>query len=114
MSQALNTLLAALQFYQNHDQGEPSNRTDEIHELAVGPDDDISLDETGIAELMETLRQPCQHKREKQVGDTAEGMGHVIVYWCPDCGSLRKSMTNWKCTEYPREIPELLIQKVLP
>jgi hypothetical protein len=47
----------------------------------------------------------CSHRRRIYVADTAEGMGHIAVYWCPDCGGLKKRMTNWKFTDYPWQIP---------
>jgi hypothetical protein len=47
----------------------------------------------------------CSHRNRRDVGDSAEGMGHIIIYWCPDCGALKRTMTNWKCTDYPWEIP---------
>lgn len=47
------TILAALQHYIETGQGDPSNRTDRVHELACGPGDSvISLDDAGIRELM--------------------------------------------------------------
>ena len=58
-NQDFNTIIAALAFYREHEQGEPANRTDEIHELACGEargmDEDISLDDDGIRELIERL-----------------------------------------------------------
>jgi hypothetical protein len=48
---------------------------------------------------------PCSHRNRRDVGDSADGMGHIIVHWCPDCGALKRTMTNWKCTDYPWEIP---------
>lgn len=50
------TILAALRFYQQHGQGNPDNRSDEIHEIATGGNDDLtSLDEEGIDGLCEHL-----------------------------------------------------------
>lgn len=48
------TLIAALRFYQQHGQGDPMNRSIEIHDLAEAGGDVISLDDDGIEEL-------CQH-----------------------------------------------------
>ncbi len=51
------TILAALQHYIETGQGDPSNRTDRVHELACGPGDSvISLDEAGIRELMANVQ----------------------------------------------------------
>jgi hypothetical protein len=105
MKQTLNTILAALRFYQLAEQGDPVNRTDEIHNIATGNDEDVSLDEAGIDALITEIKTPCEHKPETYVGETAEGAGRINVYWCPECGSLRKSMIDWKCTQYPRQIP---------
>lgn len=55
MQQQLNTILAALRFYQQQGQGTPSNRSDEIHDIATNGDCDISLDDSGIDELCEAL-----------------------------------------------------------
>jgi hypothetical protein len=51
----LNTIIAALRFYQGKGQGDPANRSVEIHELAVGDDDDVSLDASAIDDLCEKL-----------------------------------------------------------
>jgi hypothetical protein len=49
------TILAALRFYQENGQGDPANRSLDIHEIATNGDDVISLDEKGIDELCEML-----------------------------------------------------------
>ena len=53
--QALATVLAALRFYQERGQSEPSNRSAAIHEIATGGDALISLDNAGIDALCERL-----------------------------------------------------------
>jgi hypothetical protein len=53
--QDLATVLAALRFYQEHGQGDPANRSDQIHDLATNCDQVVSLDEDGIDELCERL-----------------------------------------------------------
>ena len=50
-----NTIMAALRYYQEKGQGEPSNRSDAIHDLATGGDEDISLNDEGIDDLCERL-----------------------------------------------------------
>lgn len=55
MSQELNTILAALRYYQENGQGEPANRSDAIHDLATDNDTDISMDAAGIDELCARL-----------------------------------------------------------
>ncbi|HHA2676641.1 TPA: hypothetical protein ACOECQ_002765 [Stenotrophomonas maltophilia] len=50
------TILAALRYYQQHGQGSPENRSDEIHEIATGGDEGLtSLDDEGIDDLCEHL-----------------------------------------------------------
>lgn len=50
------TVMAALRFYQQHDQGEPGSRSDEIHDLATnGGEVMSSLNADGIDELCERI-----------------------------------------------------------
>lgn len=51
----LSTILAALRFYQEHGQGDPANRSDELHELATCGGECISLDDSAIDELCERI-----------------------------------------------------------
>jgi len=51
----LATILAALRFYQMEGQGEPTNRSDDIHLIATDGDSQISLDAEGIDALCERL-----------------------------------------------------------
>lgn len=51
----VNTLLAALRYYQEHGQGEPANRSLEIHDIATGNDSQVSMDANGIDDLCEAL-----------------------------------------------------------
>ena len=53
--QELNTVLAALRFYQEHDQGDPARRSDRIHEIATGCGENVSLDDQGIDDLCDKL-----------------------------------------------------------
>jgi len=48
----------------------------------------------------------CQHIRARWVGTTCEGLGTVLVTWCPECGALKRTMTNWRYTDYPWELPQ--------
>lgn len=50
-SEELGTILAALRFYQQHDQGNPYARKDDIHAIATNNDDHTSLDAEGIDDL---------------------------------------------------------------
>ena len=60
-NQDFNTIIAALAFYREHEQGEPANRSDEIHELACGEapgmSESISLDKDGIENLISWLKE---------------------------------------------------------
>lgn len=47
----LATILAALRFYQAGGQGDPANRSDDIHNIATDLDEEISLDDGGIDRL---------------------------------------------------------------
>ena len=55
--QDLNTILAALRFYQEHGQGEPSNRSEAIHDIATNGGDAISMDDAGIDDLCERINE---------------------------------------------------------
>ena len=54
-SQEFNTILAALRFYQENDQGTPSSRSDAIHDLATNGDAEVSLDNDAIDGLCERI-----------------------------------------------------------
>ena len=47
------TLLAALRYYQHGGQDEPSNRADDIHDIATDHGHVTSLDNAGIDDLCE-------------------------------------------------------------
>jgi hypothetical protein len=53
----LSTILAALRFYQEKGQGDPANRSDEIHDLATSGDEVTSLDDAGIDALCERINR---------------------------------------------------------
>jgi hypothetical protein len=53
----LATLLAALRFYQQAGQGDPSNRSDVIHVIATDGDTQISLNTDGIDALCERINR---------------------------------------------------------
>lgn len=52
-----NTILAALRYYQWNGLGDPANRSNDIHEIAIDGDE-ISLDEAAIDALCERLNCP--------------------------------------------------------
>lgn len=51
----LNTILAALRYYQESGMGEAGNRSDAIHDIATDNGNDTSLDNEGIDALCEAL-----------------------------------------------------------
>lgn len=54
-AQELNTILAALRFYQEEEMTEPDNRSDAIHDIATNGDQETSMDDQGVDELCEKL-----------------------------------------------------------
>ncbi len=53
----LNTILAALRFYQERGMGDPHFRSDAIHDIATNGGDDVSMDSEAIDDLCERLNQ---------------------------------------------------------
>lgn len=53
--QERNTILAALRFYQAKGQGDPVNRSSDIHDIATNGDTEASMDDEGIDGLCEKL-----------------------------------------------------------
>ncbi len=53
--QEFHTIIAALRFYQEMGQGEPANRSDDIHDLATNGEETVSLDAEGIDDLTERI-----------------------------------------------------------
>lgn len=58
--QEFHTIVAALRFYQEKGQGEPENRSDQIHDLATDGDNTVSLDAIGIDDLTERINTTYQ------------------------------------------------------
>ena len=50
------TVLAALRYYQEHDQGNPDSRTDAIHEIATDSGTLVSLDGEAIDQVCTTIK----------------------------------------------------------
>ena len=48
----------------------------------------------------------CKHENKIEVGSSQEGMGDIIVEWCPECGGLKRTMTNWECRNYRWRLPK--------
>ena len=53
----------------------------------------------------------CKHKNATEVGQTHKDHGHIIVKWCPECGALKRTMTNWQYTDYPWQSPKKIEKK---
>jgi len=51
----IDTILAALRYYQENGQGDPANRSDDLHDLATRGGESISLDSDGIDDLCERI-----------------------------------------------------------
>ena len=55
LAPALCTIIAALRYYQENGQGDPSNRSCHIHDIATNCEEGISLDAEGIDALCQAL-----------------------------------------------------------
>lgn len=66
------TILAALRFYQNAGQGDPENRQDWIHEIAVSCAEETSLDAVGIDTLCEKINMDCAFYTPAEIVITVE------------------------------------------
>jgi len=81
------TILAALRYYQENDQGEPASRSDAIHNIATDCDKVISLDEKGIDELCEHINTDKAPQQAIQKAYSALGvvkLDRKIRYWLKD------------------------------
>ena len=58
----LDTILAALRFYQQNGMCEPENRSDAIDEIATSNGDEVSLDADSLDNLCERLNCPAKPK----------------------------------------------------
>lgn len=93
MNQQTNTIIAALQLWLDMNMGEPAARPDHLHELAVGPDDDTSLDEAGVTYLLRSI----------QSGEIVLTTGRKPVMHVPD-------LTMWpKATQHHGLLASLLV-----
>ena len=54
-AQELNTILAALRFYQEEEMTEPDNRSDAIHDIATNGNQETSMEDEGVDSLCEKL-----------------------------------------------------------
>lgn len=79
------TVLAALHAYQLAGMGEPSNRTDEIHEIATDNGEVSSLDDAGIDELCRQLRDGLSATPEH--GDSLHAVLELLDAVTADYGS---------------------------
>ncbi len=53
------------------------------------------------------IKKRCLHSKREEIGQTSEGLGTVLLYWCPDCGALKRTMTNWEYRNYSWQIPKM-------
>lgn len=53
--QEFSTMLAALRYYQEHGQGDPDNRSDAIHAIAIDNEFETSMDAGEIDQLCERI-----------------------------------------------------------
>lgn len=52
------TMRAAIEVYDQHEMGDPANRTDAVHAIATGGNNSvISLDSDGVASLVDLMRE---------------------------------------------------------
>lgn len=54
--QEISTIIAALRFYQEYDQGNPDKRSNWIHNIATDGDSTVSLDDCGVSQLVDKLQ----------------------------------------------------------
>lgn len=47
----------------------------------------------------------CAHSKPRKVGVDHEGAGTILAFWCPECGALNRTMTNWKYKDYGWDLP---------
>lgn len=83
--QQFHTIIAALCFYQEYRQVEPSRRTDWIHELATNGDEVTSLDGEGVDTLVNQINtaEPSDAVNVNGVSvtvDTGESDGTKVVF----------------------------------
>lgn len=49
----------------------------------------------------------CSHAKAEEIGASREEIGNISLRWCPQCGALKRTMTNWKYTDHPWQSPTL-------
>jgi hypothetical protein len=62
-AQDMLTILAALAYYHEMGMGEPKNQFDHIHAIASNNDEDVSMDTTGIENLMRRLNKSLVNQK---------------------------------------------------
>jgi hypothetical protein len=76
LGQALNTILAALRYYQRAGQGEPKSRNDEIHRIATDDDGTVSLDAVAIDRLCEDVNAGALELVRRKAPAPNDGASH--------------------------------------
>jgi hypothetical protein len=107
----LSTILAALRYYQEHHQDEPSERTDRIQAIATNDDTETSLDDDGIDVLCMRINTSGTHDAQLDrfrnmylcPGNLLGRVKHAPRTWT-DCSP---SMNNDKCSVCNAEIEPL-------
>lgn len=87
----LNTILAALRFYQESGMGEPANRPQHINDIATYGDQDGSLNDEGIDQLCEHLN--CNYTEPKLPRVLITVSGGVADYVCDE--GVAVEMFDW-------------------
>jgi hypothetical protein len=95
--QAQATILAALRYYQRAGQGEPNNRSDDIHQIATDDGETVSLDAVAIDRLCEDLNAgalelvrreaPAPNERVSQ-DEAAERTAYTVIGRYLDAGNV--------------------------
>lgn len=65
----------------------------------------IGLEDEDVKKLLEENGKTCDHDNAIDVGVSSENIGRISVDWCPDCGALKRTMTNWAYTDYEWQLP---------
>ncbi len=110
----LNTILAALRYYQENGQGDPANRSDDIQSIACPTADDTSLDADGIDELCEAIKfsdvviEDALSRRMTidELQEVALANGIAILDW-RDAGMLQLTYRTLREKDVPALLKEL-------
>ena len=86
------TIIAALRYYQQQGMGDPTHRSDEIHDIATNMDEVISLDSDGIDELVVQLQDVSAEQSILSIASILETVNDAINSYedagCEECGTI--------------------------